>query len=592
MAEDQSEFASILKEKLLFSIQSLCEIGEELSSIEKFESSSQSVLHLIMGTLVISKAGILIFDDENQHLKLAASRGVENTELSFEVPANVINKLHHSSDPIFVENTEDQVLRNYFDSISEELAQLYSHIWIPLKVKSRLLGVISISKKFMGQEYEPVDLELLNIIVQQLSISINNFYLIKNLKDANFQLNRKLLELETLYDLGIAIGSIMEVEELSEQILINSVGLTDASSGFLALRSEEGLELAASINLPEEDAKQLESFEPVTAILEKKESYLDNSGEAEKHPYGIRKLLIVPLSGQYQVLGLMGLADKESRSGLLNFTEDDRRLLLNFATQAGVAIENAKFYKESVEKERLEKELQVAATIQRNILPDSPPEIPGLEIVATTIPSRFVGGDHYDFHSRGKDHLFSIADVSGKGIPAALLVSTLHATQHALISGEWDVQRIVQRISSSIFKSSLSNKFITFFLISYDADTRSIRTVNAGHNPPLIISQDGEMKKLTKGGLVLGLLPDVDYDIEATQLKPGDVLVTFTDGVNEAMNIENEEFGDDRFEALLIENRHKSAREIFNSVMDAISEWTAGAPQHDDITLVIYKVSD
>lgn len=592
MNDTGDDYSPVLKEKLLFSIQSLCEIGEELSSTEQFESSSQSILHLIMGTLVISKAAILLLDEGSREFRLVASRGVKDANLHIPLPDNALNVLHHRLEPILVTNPEHKVLTEYFEKNRGAIEQLHSHYWLPLRVKSRLLGVISVSKKFMGQDYEPIDLELLNIITQQLSIAVNNYYLIRDLKESNFQLNRKLLELETLYDLGIAIGSILDVSELAEQILINAVGLTDASAGFLALTGESGFDIASAINQPNDPAP-LDAFEPVKAILEENEPMVDNGSGDVELPYGASKMLIVPLGGQREVLGVIGLADKESRDGLLNFTLDDQRMLQNFATQAGIAIENAKFYMESLEKERLERELQVAATIQRSILPDHPPEIDGVQIAAMTIPSRFVGGDHYDFHVRSGEYLFSIADVSGKGIPAALLVSTLHATQRALVeSSEWDLRRIVKSISTSIHRSSLSNKFITFFLMRYDPAERTITTVNAGHNPPLLISSDGGIRKLTKGGLVLGLLPESPYECETTRLKTGDVIVTFTDGVNEAMNVDDEEFGDERFERVLVENRGKDAQEIHDAVMSALQEWTAGAPQHDDITLVVYKIVD
>ena len=591
MTIDNEDLGPDLKERLLYSIQSLCEIGEELSSIERFENSSQMVLHLIMGTLVISKAAILLYDEESKELRISAARGIDE-DLVIPVESHVLNKLHHSSKPIIWDAPEGDVLEGFKDKNQHLLDELHSHIWFSLKVKSRFLGVISISRKFMGQSYEPVDLELLNIIVQQLSIAINNYYLIRDLKQTNFQLNRKLVELETLYDLGIAMGSIMDVTELSEHILFNAVGLIDASAGLLALSNGDEYEITASINLPAENEVPLADYAGLKQVMDNNEPLIDNCGDTDTHPFGFGKVLIVPLGGQHEVLGFIALADKESRDGLLNFTKEDERLLLNFATQAGVSIENAKFYKESLEKEKMEKELQVAATIQQNILPKAPPKIPGLEIAAITIPSRFVGGDHYYFHKRENNYLFSIADVSGKGIPAALLVSTLHATQNAVTEDEWDLIRIVRRISKSIYSSSLSNKFITYFLIHYCQETKKIVTVNAGHNYPLLISKDGSLRKLQKGGLVLGLLPDVNYENEETQLEPGDLLVTFTDGVNEAMNLDEEEFGDDRLEELLINNRHKSAQEVFDIVMDAINDFTEGAPQHDDITLVVYKVAD
>lgn len=592
MGTDDSDYSPLLKEKLLFCIQSLSEIGEELSSPEKFESSSQAVLHLIMGTLVISKAAILLHDEEKEELRLVAGRGVENKQFTMPLPSQVLNTLHHTGAPVFVADTANEVLRAYFDENVSSIGQLHSHIWFTLRIKSRFLGVISVSRKFMGQEYERVDLELLTIIVQQLSIAINNFFLIRELRESNFQLNRKLLELETLYDLGIAIGSIMGVNELAEQILFNAVGLTDATAGLLALtEAEGGLSLASSINLPTDDPAPIADYAPLKTVLERKESIIDNSGDVEGHPYGFARLLVVPLCGQHGVLGCILLADKESREGTPDFTDDDRRLLLNFATQAGVAIENARFYAESVEKEKLERELSVAADIQRNILPEKPPAIPGMEIAATTIPSRFVGGDHYDFHTREGEFLFTIADVSGKGIPAALLVSYLHATQHAIIGDEWHLTRFVERISGAIYQSSLSNKFITYFLCHYEPETRLLTTINAGHNYPYIVSPDGSMRRLQKGGLVLGLLPKVSYEQEMTRLEPGDLLVFYTDGVTEAMNIDFDEFGEERLEAIIGSHQGKCAADVFQEILSAVRSFTAGAPQNDDITLIVCKMT-
>lgn len=592
MSKENGEYAALLKEKLIFSLDALSEIGEELSSAEQFQESSKAILHLIMGTLVISKAAILLYDSRREELEVVASRGVKKPGLRIKLPESARRKLHTGPVTNYINAPKEEALSRFFDEHRDDLELLHSYIWVPLRVKSRLLGVISISKKFMDNEYEQVDLELLHIISQQLSIAINNYCLIRDLKDSNFQLNRKILELETLYDLGIAIGSLMAIPELAEQILINAVGLTDASAGLLALKGENGLELGAGINLPSDNLESLESYKSLAKVLERNESILDNSNESTDKPFGFNKLLLVPLRGQRQVLGLIGLADKESREGLKDFSEEDMRLLLNFATQAGIAIENAKFYAESLEKEKLERELHVAASIQKNLLPDAPPNIPGMQIAATTIPSRFVGGDFYDFMEREGLHLFSIADVSGKGIPAALLVSTLHATLHALTEDAWDITRILERISQSIYKSSLSNKFITFFLAQYDPDTSILTSINAGHNYPLLVTADGNIKHLRSGGLCLGMLPKSRYEKESNQMMPGDLLVMYTDGVTEAFNHDEEEFGEERLEELLINNRRHSAQEILDAILNAVSNFVDGAPQYDDITLAVFKMAE
>jgi sigma-B regulation protein RsbU (phosphoserine phosphatase) len=595
MSSEDYSAATILKEKLLYSIQSLTEIGEELSAAEQFESAGKAVLHLIMGTVVISKAAIMIFDEDSNELRISASRGIDDTAISFRISRKLAAAFHSVKEPFPVSSPPNDRLKRFFDDHKTEIEKLHSHLWIPLNVKRGFLGVISVSKKFMGGEYEEVDIELLSIIAQQLSIAVNTYRLIHNLKSANFQLNRKLLELEILYDLGIAIGTLMGISELSEQILINAVGLTDASAGVLALRDKQKgkLQVAAAINMPVDDLSEIEGQEQLHELLETGEPWLDNNADPKTNPYGFSKLLIVPLRGQHGMQGLIGLADKESRSGgLLDFTDEDQRLLTNFGSQAGVAIENAKFYAESVEKERLERELQVAASIQRNLLPESLPQIEGFEIAATTIPSRAVGGDHYDFILRDGKYLIAIADVSGKGIPAALLVSTLHATFHAHIESDSDLAGIVRRMSKSIYASSLSNKFITFALALLDPQRRTITSVNAGHNYPLLISREGKITLLKTGGLALGLLPESDYAEEEVGLNPGDVFVLFTDGITETFNPAEEEFGEERFRKLLLENRNRSAQEIFDLILREIHEFSAGAPQHDDLTLIVIKLAD
>jgi sigma-B regulation protein RsbU (phosphoserine phosphatase) len=587
--EEASSFSSDARERLLFAIQSLCEIGEELSNSETFESSSNSILHLIMGTVVISKAAVLLYQPEKSELSIAASRGIDNKDIRLKLPPTVLKALHRQNEPFRISSVENETLAKYFEERENDLVELHSHAWIPLHVRSRFLGVVSVSRKFMNQDYESVDLELLNIIGQQLSIALNNFYLINDLKNTNFQLNRKLLEQETLFDLGIAIGSIMEKDELAETILFNAVGLTDASSGFLALLEDNELKMETSINVDGSRQENIIDFASEKNLSESEEPFLDNSDSDTLRHLGLHKLLIVPIRGQRETQGIIGLADKESRDGYSNFDEADIRLLQNFASQAGVAIENAKFYAESLEKERYERELTVAATIQRNILPEKPPEIEGLQIAATTIPSRYVGGDHYDFVRKDDHYFFTVADVSGKGIPAALLVSTLHASQHALMTHETCPKQLVSKISKSIFKSSLSNKFITFFLIQYFPQEQRIVTVNAGHNPPYIVSANGEMRKLKTGGLVLGLMPEVEYSCEENTIQSGDLIATFSDGVTEAMNMEDEEYGEERLESLLVKHRNKSAQEVFDLIMADVESFTGGAPQHDDITLVIYK---
>jgi len=251
--------------------------------------------------------------------------------------------------------------------------------------------------------------------------------------------------------------------------------------------------------------------------------------------------------------------------------------------------------KEAVLRAHLETELETARKIQEKFLPHEMPQFHGFEIAGTSIPSKQVGGDYFDFLDLGKDRLgIAIADVSGKGIPAALLMANLQASLHSQALETENISDVALRINNLLVKSTDSHMFVTFFYGLLDRKQAVFTSINAGHNPPVLCGSDKKIQRMTKGGLVLGFQSDQKYDQQSTKLKTGDVLVLFTDGITEARapdieKIDDKLFGEDRLIQVIKDNVSFSAGEIQAAVLQAVTSHTQNTPQEDDITLVVIK---
>jgi len=250
---------------------------------------------------------------------------------------------------------------------------------------------------------------------------------------------------------------------------------------------------------------------------------------------------------------------------------------------------------EAIERERLEKELATAREIQEKLLPHEMPDIPGFEITGTSLPSQQVGGDYFDFLDiEGGQLGIAIADVSGKGIPAALLMANLQASLHAQVLQRGEVSEVAYRINNLLYKSTDAHMFVTFFYGILDRQRSLFTSTNAGHNPPLVFRSDGRIERLSEGGLILGFQPDVHYEQQTVMIERGEVIVLYTDGITEAADPSSEMVSDDLFgveklKDVVRENFRCSAREIQSAILEAIADHTDNAPQFDDITLVVIK---
>ncbi|MEO8430506.1 MAG: GAF domain-containing SpoIIE family protein phosphatase [Acidobacteriota bacterium] len=459
-------------------------------------------------------------------------------------------------------------------------------LWIPLGAEGEVHGQLGLSG--LGREEGPEVSALLGFAFGALLAAHR---LSKQVKGAEFEVRTRLLELESLYDLGLSLGGQLDLGALADEVLFRSISLTDAGKGTLVLFDDGGRVLydrsVGGDLLPPE---RLASWRipDGEAVINNTAASVPTAGERLT---GCEKCLAVSIAVPGRRLGLLAVADKESREGgVLDFTATDARLLSLFANQAAAAIETARLHQDAIEKERYEREMELAAAIQREILPRFLPDIPGVELAAANIPTRHVGGDYYDVFPLSSGRVgFLVADVSGKGVPAALLVSTVHAAVHLQIDEAKTVADLVQRIDRHLRRFAATRKFLTLFFGLLEPETGFLRYVSAGHNPALLVRPSGAIERLESTGVPVGMLPNSSWREETRSMGQGDLLCVYSDGLTEAVDSVDEEFGLDRLTADVGSRRDLPLRRICDEVLEQVADFARGMPQYDDQTLLLVR---
>ncbi len=286
------------------------------------------------------------------------------------------------------------------------------------------------------------------------------------------------------------------------------------------------------------------------------------------------------LIGVFQVLN--------SKKG--RFSESDRLFLEDLSIQAALAIENAYLYAEAIGKKKLEEELDLAHDIQQKLLPLASPQKPGYDIHGLNIAAQAVGGDYYDFIELDENSLlFALGDVSGKGMAAALLMASLQASFRAQAGIHSKLTDLTSTLNEHIYNSTDLTKYITLFSGILDIENNEIKYTNAGHNPPILVRNNGAVELLTDGGIPLGFIPQSVYSESYIAIEKGDILIVFSDGVTETLDENENEFGDSRLEELIRQNKNLGSREIIKKIIDSLQEFSVGNPAPDDITMIILK---
>ncbi len=303
---------------------------------------------------------------------------------------------------------------------------------------------------------------------------------------------------------------------------------------------------------------------------------------------GLRSLVAAPLLDGADSLGMIVLSSKAAKR---EFDEEDMQFLVSMASIAALKIRNVSLAHEAAQRKKLEEDLALARRIQESLLPASIPEFSGFELYALNIPSRGVSGDYYNIQKRadGRECVIFIADVSGKGIPASILTASLEALSAGPIEDGDSPDEICTVLSRRLYKRSPPEKYATALLAVVDRETGKAVYTNAGHNPGLLVRADGSTEELGSSGMPLGLVGTGDYSEHGFTFEPGDLLCLYTDGLTEAENAEDEEFGFERFTETTVAHRSDPLEEIAKSLGNEINTFTRGIPPADDQTVVFVR---
>jgi sigma-B regulation protein RsbU (phosphoserine phosphatase) len=299
-----------------------------------------------------------------------------------------------------------------------------------------------------------------------------------------------------------------------------------------------------------------------------------------------RSEMVAPIISNDEVIGVFDLESDHVNA----YTPDDLQVLMLLASQVAIIIEKVMLHEQLVEKKRLEGQLEVARQVQLELLPAADPNIEGFDISAYNFPTEEVSGDYYDWVRIYDDQLgLVIADVSGKGVPAALLMAFLRASLRSAIHIGYAPHVSMAKVNYLLWESIERNQFVTAFYGVLDASNKTLAYTNAGHNPPLLLDKDGNTRFIERGGLPLGMFRDTRYYEYYLSIEPGQVLVLYTDGVTEAANKAGEEYGRERLARAVLDAQNLSAREMISRLHKDVIDWTQGQGADDDITFFIIK---
>lgn len=486
-------------------------------------------------------------------------------------------------------NLFPKIRTDEFSVGDKKFKQFISEVNLPavekINCSQGCVGIIGLGEKLNKAPYSEDDQEFLRTILNIAATAIQNSMVLNEIKQVNRALDSRVQRLNSLFELSKEFGLFSESTKVAKLLVYSLIGQFLVSKYALITIEDNTIQIVETKFSSSELQFKLNELK-----LNNVDSYLDKKNIEEKYPMlvEIGVELAVPMQVQGKTKGMILLGKRINNQ---DYSVDDVEFIYSIGSLAIISLENRKLFKEALEKQKLEEELDIAREIQQNLLPSQIPDLKNFEISAVNISSKQVGGDYYDIIKLDEVRCcVAIADVSGKGFPAALLMANMQAFLQVMCRQNYPLPEATQIINDLITENTFDGKFITFFWGLLDDKNKEISYVNAGHNPPLLI-RDNEIHKLEAGGMILGVMKTLmPYNTERVQLQKNDVLVLFTDGISEAMNINGEEFSDESLEKISIEMANESAENILKRIQSEVQKFTEGANQSDDITLVVVKV--
>lgn len=465
-----------------------------------------------------------------------------------------------------------------------------SALIVPVEIDETLHAVLVVFSKSPEHLFTVEDLDMAQAITRHAGFAVRHLIDYENAQ-------QEMLGRSALYEVGKRISSSLELDKVLT-LVIDSLQMVVPYNAAVILLLDKGKGVVSQHTIRGYGNIGMETMllkvgEGISGWAAKTARTIRVSDVRKDNRYAnlrheTRSEMAVPLVQGNEVIGVFNI-----ESDLLDAYDDrDQALLEAFASQATIAIQNARLFQESIRSRQLEHELEVAGEIQRTLMPTEIPQATGVSLTVLSKPSAKVGGDFYDLLTFGDKYLgMAVGDVVGKGVPAAIMMASLYTAFHEYATDAlMTPSDVMMRVNVRLNETTAPDRFATLFYGVLSLKDGAFRYCNAGHNPPILCRADGTVRYLDTGGLVLGSFPNAAYALGETELGEGDILVLYTDGVTEAMNEDQEEFGLERLEQLIHECPGLSAEDIRQCLTQALKAFTGDASQKDDITVILMKV--
>lgn len=549
-------------QKIQRNLTALVEFSRNINTRLDLQYTTNNLLLSCFGKFHTTRGIVALF--ESGRLNVVAAKGVKS-EFTAAFPR------------ITDIEAEQETLKQYLLSFGITIIER-------IESSGKILGVIGLGDKMNKASYAEDEIEFLRTVVNIAAAAVQNSFMIAELQIMNKSLDSRINRLSSLFELSKEFGLIQEEDRIAKSLLYSILGNFLTSQ--YAIIYKQGTQtkiLGSTIARPA--LQKIFSQHNIAGFRKplSRESFVSEIHELDELPFD----LLVPMMHQETSKGILLLGRKGNKEA---YTSEDIDFISSIGGIALISLENKRLFIEALEKQRMEEELEIAKDIQRNLLPQSIPVIGNFEIEAKSISSKQIGGDYYDIIKLDDaQYAIAIADVSGKGVPAALLMANLQAFLKSVCKQNLSIETATGILNDLVSENTTDGRFITFFWCYLDLVNNSLTYVNAGHNPPILL-RDGKISYLDKGGMIFGVMKTmIPYEAGTIQLQKDDVLVLYTDGVSEAKNSDDMEYSEERLESLVTKVGNLSAREVLGGILADVHVFVKECSQSDDITLVVFK---
>lgn len=551
----------------LSNLSALIDFSKLINSSLDVNFTLNNLLLTCFGKFHTTKGFIALLNDE-ELIKIHSSKGFNETALK-KFPGNL--------------NAENYKTN---ESLKDFLASIKAGMYKEIYTSEGLKGFLVLGERLIKRDYTPEDHEFVETLINIAATAIDNSIAVEQIKKVNKELDAKVNQMSTLFDLSKEFSGILKREMVGKLLVFSIIGQLMVSK-FAVYIVDDGTFAPLENKFPGDSLEEKLNKYNILKLQESISGVKLASEMPDLKEIGVE--LIVPMQMHGENKGLVILGRRITGQP---FSKTDIEYVYSIGSLAIISIENSRLFEETLEKQRMEKDLELARNIQQNLLPKSIPQPEPFEIAAYNQSAKRVGGDYYDVIKLDEENvLIAIADVSGKGVQASLLVANLQAFLKSICKQNLPLDEATNQINDLVSENTIMGSFITFFWGLLNVKKLTLSYVNAGHNPPLLV-RDGEIIKLKVGGMIIGVMETIiPYLSETIQLEKNDAIFLFTDGISEAMNIRGEEFSDERLENLVATFCDKPAKEFMDLIMGEIKNYTSGAEQSDDITALIVKVN-